>query len=55
MYTASAPGNLSFASEFVTWLLTFMLVAAGLRLAGKLVLLMLDKLYEFFVLKNPTL
>jgi hypothetical protein len=37
------------------WVITLVLVATGFRLAKQIIALVLDKLYEFFVLKNPSL
>jgi hypothetical protein len=47
--------NNSQLTELAVWIVTLLLVASGFRFAKQVIALGLDKLYEFFILKNQSL
>ena len=54
MIPASTPAYTAEYSEYAVWLITIILVAFGFRYAKDIIAFVLDKLYQFFILNNPT-
>jgi hypothetical protein len=51
---STSPGNTNMM-EIAIWVVTLFLVATGFRFAKQVIAVVLDKLYEFFILKNSSM
>jgi hypothetical protein len=53
MLTVAPPVDSSALRDLAVWLVAISLVAFGFRYAKEVIAFVLDKFYEYFVLKNP--
>ena len=54
MLTVTPSFDTSVLRDLAVWLVAITLVAFGFRYAKEVIVLVLDKFYEYFILKNPT-
>ena len=54
MLAVSPSNDIPAMQELAVWVITISLVAFGFRYAKEIIAFILDKFYDYFVLKNPT-